>query len=89
MPTGINPPPLFNIHISLIFNPHLIFTPPFNIHGRIAIHMGKEDRPKTQSTCTTLSSGMDHISISMHICVPKIHCITGEQEVQPVQPLPF
>ena len=40
----VTPPPPFNIHIGLIFSapPFNIHTP-FNVHGRIAIHMGKED----------------------------------------------
>ena len=79
------PPPAFDIHIGLIFNPHLIFTPPFNIHGSITIHMGGEHRPKTQSTCTTLSGGIDPLFISKRICIPKTNYITGQQEVQPVQ----
>ena len=86
---GGKPPPAFNIHIGLIFNPHLIFTPPFNIHGSIIIRMGGEHRPKTQSTCTTLSGGIDPLSISKRICIPKTNYITGQQEVQRVQPLPF
>ena len=83
------PPPPFNIHIGLIFNPHLVFTPPINIHGRIAIHIGKEHRQQTQSTYTTLRSGMDHISILKCVYTPKNNCIIGEQDVQSMRRLPF
>ena len=82
-------PPAFNSHIGLILNCNLILTPLFNINGSITIHMGGEHRPKTQSTCTTLSGGIDPLFISKLICIPQTTYITGQQEVQPVQPLPF